>query len=256
MAILSLPLVGYVCKAAARDKIFYGFVLLLICLVSFSTFMGSGAVVEKGQFVTIYMAYSLRLLAVMALCLFIAFLVRRLHDNKDLEFLLARPILSLQFILSFLLSFGVLSLLLSFLVFVAFLLTPVVAANSALLIWAGTLFFELLIVGAAAFFFALVLPSAVLTIMATLGFYLLCRMLGALLMIIQKHVVGGKWGFLNNIMEGVSILIPRFDLVADSGWLLYGVQNIEYMPWFLAHGCLFMVILVVASYLDLTQKQF
>ena len=71
--LISFPLVGYVLKAAIRDRLFLSLIVLVLVGVSLSIFLGGAAIVESNRFSLVFAASGLRLAGVMGLVLFIVF---------------------------------------------------------------------------------------------------------------------------------------------------------------------------------------
>ena len=139
---MSAPLVLYVLKAAVRDRLILALVILLLGAASLSVFLGSAAVVEKTGFVAVYAAGSIRALDVFGLVLFAVFFIRRSFDARDVEFMLARPVGRISFLLSYAAGFSLLAALISVvsIIFVCALTPQMLSAGHVL--WFLSLLFE------------------------------------------------------------------------------------------------------------------
>ncbi len=251
------PLLSYPLKAALNDRVFWFFAALVAACYGLSFFMGMTALVEKGAFVIASVSSSLRLLGVLCMTLFIVNYLRRLHDSRDLEYLLARPVSKPRFVLCHAVSFVALS------VFVAgalsFLMWPLPGLSlSVLLLWGGTYALELAALSLVAMFFAMAVSSAAAGTMLTLALYILGRMSGQLLSIVHHHSADGAiHAFLESAIQLVSVLLPRFDLMCQSFWLVYG-QGPE-TPWILAAAalqtCIFGILILIATVIDLLRRR-
>jgi len=123
---MNISVVRYLLLAAMRDKLVYSLLGASVLVVSLSFFLGSSAVVEQDQFVLVYVASTIRMLFVFGLVLFTVFFVRRSFENKDIEYLLSRPMDRKSFVFSYIIALVVLSL---FFALVASLIVAFVGQN-------------------------------------------------------------------------------------------------------------------------------
>lgn len=272
---ISRPLVKYVLTAAMRDKLMITLFLMIVLGAATAVFMGSASVTEAESFALVFGAGGLRFLAVMGVVLFCCFYMRRLFETKEVEFLLSRPISRMTFLLSHGLSFALLSAMIAAVVTLAlsFLGKPDMVG---LAVWGGSLVAELAIISIAALFFSMVVSSAAGSALATLGLYALARMIGTLLGIIALPPSGWGSAILGNVMQLISIFVPRLDMMGQTSWLVYGVEGsggIKFLPeagsyaltlishmglaGFIAlQGMVFVALLLAAAAHDFTRRQF
>jgi len=57
------------------------------------------------------------------------------------------------------------------------------------------------------------------------------------------------------MMNMVSTLTPRLDLMGQTSWLVYGVDNIN-LTFVLAQGAIFLFLILVIALIDLVVRQF
>jgi ABC-type transport system involved in multi-copper enzyme maturation permease subunit len=251
-----LPLVGYVLKAAARDRLILSCIGLTILGSCLSIFMGGAAMVEKQEFVVVYTAGGLRLLCVFGMVLFVAFYIRRSFDQRDIEFLLSRPLTRSSLIVSHAAALVVVAAMLAVTAAVAVAIISYNLLSVYTLYWVLSLFLEVMMMGLVALFFAMVLPSATVSALATVAFYVLARMMGQLLGILT---IGGMgvWGeIMGAAVKTISVIIPRFDLMTQTSWLIYGPQGHEGFAFLLAQTGVFSFLVVSAAVIDLVRRQF
>ena len=258
MSFLSLSLVTYVLKASLRDKLVISVFSIFIAAVSLSLFLSSAVVIETGETMITFVASSLRLLGILALILFTVFYVRRSFDTHDVEYLLSRPITRVSFAISHLIGLSILCF--GFTVLSCGTLYFVSSGKIdglGFFLWAVSFLMETVIVVHAAFFFSMVLSSAVSGTLATLAGYLLARMSGQVLGIIDAGTHGGeKLGFLEGIMQASSVIVPRFDLYTQSSWLIYGPSDMVSFPYILLSGFAFILLIMCAAIWDLLGRDF
>tara|TARA_B100001989_G_scaffold225404_1_gene180420 strand:+ start:201 stop:965 length:765 start_codon:yes stop_codon:yes gene_type:complete len=254
---MSPSLIKYVLIAALRDRLVLALFLVLVVGTSLSVFLGSSAIIEQDIFAVVFIAGSLRIAAVLGLCLFVIFFVRKSYDSKDVEFLLSRPIGRISFVLSYSMAFNIIAIMLSLAV-----LALVCGMNylrqdfGGAWVWGLSLTVESIIMVNTAFFFALYMSSASNAAMALSAFYILARMMGQILGIIESKLVESHVA-LDMMMNLVSILIPRLDLMAQNNWLIYGYSSDLFAIYFIIGQCLVFYFLIInAVLLDFIRRQF
>lgn len=221
---ISWPLVSYVLTAAVRDRLILTLLLLIATGAGVAVFLGSSALTEQDSFALVLGASGLRFLNVFGIVLFCCFYVRRSFETKEVEFLLSRPISRLTFLFSHAMAFTLLALLVALLTTVAvfFLGRP---HFGGLMAWALSIAAEGIIMANVALFFSMVLSSAAGSALAAFGFYILARLIGTLIGIAAVPGENVIFSILNKVMDGVSIVVPRLDVMGQTGWLVYGVEG-------------------------------
>ncbi len=254
---MSPALVLYVLKAAVRDRLVVALFLAMVVAVSLSLFMGSAAVSEKGNFAIVFAGAGLRLAGVFGLVLFVVFFIRRSFEARDVEFLLSRPITRIQFIISYAVGFSIMALILGLAQGLCIYAPSPQTFNQGHLLWALTLALENVIMVNVALFFAMILPGAATAAMAAAGFYVLTRMMGQILGIVDAHIAtGSMMQGLEQVMQIISMVLPRLDLMAQTSWLIYGPETGQDFGLIIVQGAAFTVMIVMAALLDLARRQF
>lgn len=250
------PLFRYIMMAALRDRLILSIVGLMLVVVSLSVFFGATVITEQDQFVRSFAAFGVRLFGVVVLVLFVVTYIRRSFEGRDVDYLLSRPIGRIRFILTHAAGF-------SFLAFLAAgFLGGVVAflqmhnINAGLLSWWLSIGLEFIIMANVAMFFAFVMTSQTVCLIMVFAFYLLSRLIGEILGILQKGGQTGVMSLLSKIMEMISIFIPRLDLMGQTKWLLYGVPETLSLPFIMGQGIVFLLVVIGASVLDMHRRQF
>lgn len=250
---MSLVLIRYVLSAAVRDRVLIALLAAFLLGTSLAVFMGSAAVIEKGEFAVVFAGGGLRVAGVLGLTLFAVFHIRRSFDSKDVEFLLSRPVSRAQFLFSFAAAFSLLAAVAGLMEGAC--LYALAPAAPGVLFWTASVIAENIIVINAALFFAMVLPSAATGAMATFGLYVLARMMGEILGILDTGTAFSWAAHLGFIMKTISMLTPRLDLMGQTSWLIYGPSGIGY--GFLVAQCVTFTALVLgAAMIDLARRKF
>lgn len=221
---LSRPLVSYVLTAALRDRLLATLLLMIAAGAGLGVFLGSAAVTEQESFSTVFGAGGLRFLGITGVVLFVCFYMRRAFDSKEVEFMLSRPISRLSYLFSHAFAFIVLSTVIAVAITLVLMLTGK-PNPQGLLFWGISVIGEYAVIAVGALFFSIVLSSAAGSALATLGLYALSRMIGILLGITHQPPENIVFAVLNNVVELVSVVIPRLDLMGQTSWLVYGVEG-------------------------------
>lgn len=252
----SLALTSYVLMAASRDRILLAMLLALALVCCFALFFGAIAVVEKNAFSLVFTASGLRHAGVLALILFVSFFVRRSFDAKEVEFFLTRPISRTSFVSSYFVAFAAVAAFVTLLQTLCLMLFSYGGFGAGHMWWCATLLLENMLMVFAACFFAMQISSASASALAGFGFYALSRMIGSVLGTLDAGVTGGVFKWLATLMDGVSYVIPRLDLFAQSSWLLYADMKAGILLLIGLQAVVFSAIFFVMTAIDLTRKQF
>lgn len=255
---LSFPLVRYVLTAALRDRLVIALVLAILVGSSLSVFLGTSAIIEDAQFSLVFASGGLRFVGVMGLILFVVFYVRRSFDARDVEFLLSRPITRTGFIFSHALALSILAVAIGLAVGLGVLMIyPKILGQGGYGLWLVSITVEFIIMANASFFFAMVLSSAAASALAVFGLYILARLMGQLLGIAEASQGTPFFEALDGIMYGVSMVVPRLDLLGQTTWLIYPDMPRDIgFGFVLIQGAVYSALLICAALIDLKKRQF
>jgi ABC-type transport system involved in multi-copper enzyme maturation permease subunit len=247
--------IRYILLCALKDRLFYGLLLLLLAIALLSGMLGGTSFIEEKEMSVVFTAAASRLMLVIASVVFVCFYVQSSFDNKHMDVMLSRPISRDQVVLSHWLGFALISVLM--VIPVTLCLVYINPPNSdGLWLWSISMLWELWIVVGFALFASLILSSAVVSVLATLAFYVASRMMILFIMTAERVTASGKMPGVRQTIEGISTLMPRLDLFAHSEWLIYGMH--EKYPFSLLMGqtCLFVSLLILLCIFDFRKKQF
>lgn len=254
---MSWPLVRYVLMAALRDRLVISLGLFVIVGACLSIFLGSAALIEFDQFSRVFAAGGLRFAGVVGLVLFVVFHIRRSFDNRDVDFLLSRPLSRTGFLLSHAIAFTILAVFLSLAIGVAILVVSPGVLGIGHALWILSLTVEFIIIVNTALFFSMVLTSAAGSAMAVFGLYVLARLMGQLLGIAGKQGDSFFSPIFEGVMNMVSMVVPRLDLMAQTTWLIYpdsiGEVNFTFVIF---QGLIYTGLIICAALIDLRRRQF
>jgi hypothetical protein len=256
-AILSKPLAKYVLTAALRDRLMITSLLVVLVSAAIALFLGSSAIIESDRFALVFAASGLRIAAMAGLVLFVVFYMRRAFEAREVEFLLSRPISRVSFLCSHALAFSALATAAAFLVTLSIAVVSLHHGNPGLPLWAVSVWIEFIIMANATLFFSMVLSSATGSAMAVFGLYVLARLMGEILAIMQREIYMPGHAILSLIMKTVSLIVPRLDLMGQSSWLIYGTGDSTVgFGFVLIQGLIYSGLLVTAALVDLARRQF
>ena len=125
------------------------------------------------------------------------------------------------------------------------------------LYWSSGMVCEYLLIVNVALFFSMVLSSPVAASLSSFGFYVLARLVGQLLYIAQHPILeipGTR--FLSGLFQIISMIIPRLDLMTQTGWLIYGVVEPKDIVFIMIQGLFFLLLILIATLIDLRRRQF
>lgn len=272
---VSRPLIGFILTAALRDKLVMTLMLMIMLGAGMSVFLGSSGMTEQESFAVVFGAGGLRFLGVLGIVLFVCFYMRRAFETKEVEFMLSRPVSRMTFLFSHAAAFMVIALAVAAAVGAAvfFLGKP---NTQGFVVWLLSIGIENVIMAVTALFFSMVLSSAAGAALATLGFYVLCRLIGMLLGIAAQPPDNIVFALLNNLMDVISIIVPRLDIMGQTSWLVYGVdgaggvalgekasayavalvENLGVGGFILAQGVVFIALLIAAAAFDFVRREF
>jgi ABC-type transport system involved in multi-copper enzyme maturation permease subunit len=248
---------------ALRDRLFIGLGILLILIYSVSGIFGSTALVEEGQAIGVFLGGAARILLAIGITVFICISISRSLENKEIDLILSKPISRWQIIIALFASFAFISMVLvaltvGLILFATQGFHPTVL-KSGVLVWGLSLFFELMIVSAFAIAASLVLRIGVLSILATLAFYIAGRLAGFFLAAVNSPNLLGNSDVINigaPILKVLSTILPRLDLFAESSWLIYGNDLAGNGGVFLLQSVVYIPFLLMLAIIDLNRKQF
>jgi len=250
------PLTLYVLTAAMRDRLVWSMAGIVVVVLSLSVFFGSSAVMEQDQFVKTFTAYGLRLFGTVSIVLFIVNYVRRSFEARDVEYLLSRPIGRIKFVLVHSLAFSLIAFLFAFIVGGVVFVMNQGNIDVGFFLWWASIFVEFVIMANVAMFFAFVMTSTTACTIIVFAFYLLSRLMGEILGILAKNTSDGIFAFLSQIMNVISIIIPRLDMMGQTKWLLYGVTPEISYGFMVAQTLVFLSLVVCATCIDMKRRQF
>ena len=221
--------IRYILLTALRDWLFLALMIGVVACSLIAHLLGSTALVETQEMTLSYVSASTRIVIVMGLIIFACFHVRNAFDTKEVDMFLARPVTRANLVFSYWLGFAVVATLLV-LPTVGFVALQGLMDKTGFLLWTISLLAECWLAVAVALFTSFTLRSAVTSVLASIGFYVLGRMMGFFIITTKSaFLFDQQWlnAILTGALKGVSVIMPRLDFFAKSEWLIYGVKNMQ-----------------------------
>ena len=249
----------FILLTGLRDKLYLSLLLILTGIFGLSNLVGFSALSEEGQMQLVYFSFLSRVVIVCGMTLFICFYINKEFENKEIDFILAKPISRNAFVLSYWGSFNLISLILIIpVVFVAWFFNKPNLVG--LLWWSISVILELMLVSTFAIVSSLILKSAVVSVLASFSFYFISRMMGFFVysISIPKDIASFKSssGFSEGLLKIISVVFPRLDLFGKSEWLLYGIKNIKDIYIVLIQSFIYIALMLFIAFNDFRRKQF
>jgi hypothetical protein len=258
-------IIRYTIITALRDWLFLGILLLVLLGTTISLFLGSTALVEQQFMAAAFISSAVRMITILGLVVFVCFHVRRSFDNKEVELILSKPISRVAFVISYFSGFAWLAFCIvtpvSLLFWALHLIKYLDLQLGGLIWWSVSFYLETLIVLSFTFFGALLLRSAVSSVLFALSFYFLCRIYGFLLISINSVASMGRSTLLGRVSEDIlsflGIFIPRLDMFTKSEWLIYGF-TLEFNHIYLVvqSTAIYVMLFLAMAVFDFVRKQF
>ncbi len=181
---MNTSIIKYILLISLRNKLYIGIILSLIACFFLGIFIGSTNLVEQAQSAAIFIAGLSRIIIIFGITVFICINVAKLFDNKEIDFIICKAISRQKFILSFIVGYLICSLLIVIPTILALNLLANLDSSGAFF-WSLSLIFEALIMTCFAFLCSLILENSLLSILASIAFYAISRMMGFFVMSIK-----------------------------------------------------------------------
>lgn len=250
----------YILLSGTRNRLYLGLFICLVISFSLAIFLGSTALIEQQQMTTAYISGLSRGVLIIGTILFVCLSMNKAFENKEVEFIISKAISREQFILSYLLGFFV-AVLLIFIPLIGAILLVTHADKFGLLIWSLSLLSEAMIMIVFSLLASLILKNSFSSIMASVGFYAISRLMGMFVMAIElPKNISANFEFSTSsfavVLKILSAIFPRLDLFGQSSWLNYGVQDFSNLKIILLQSLIYIPLMIFMAFHDFKKKQF
>lgn len=250
-------ILNYIILSGLRDRLYIGIFFTLLISFSLAIFLGSTFLTETSQTVAAYIAGSSRIILIVGMILFTCLNINRAFENKEIEFILSKAISREKFILSYLFGFMISGMV----ILLPLLLVMLILINVnklGMLIWSLNLLAELMIVICFSLLTSLILKNSFSSILASLSFYIISRLMGVFTMAIDlpQEFLQVKNNFFPTILKIISIAFPRLDLFSQSSWIIYGIEDFSKIKIIALQSLIYIPLMIFMAFHDFKKKQF
>lgn len=250
--------VRYVFLTALRDWLFWAMLGGIMIASLIAHMLGATAAENVKEMTLSYSSEAARAMIVTGLIIFACFHLRGAFDSREIDVFLSRPITRANLVISYWIGFANVAFLH---VMAVVILTGIqgVISWKGFIFWSISLLLECWLVVAIALFASFTLRSAVASILASIGFYVLARMMAYFIVTSQTaFLFESAW--LNAIpvysLKSISMLVPRLDFFAKSDWLTDGFHKAQDLEFFIFQAVIFIPLLILATIADFRNKEF
>jgi ABC-type transport system involved in multi-copper enzyme maturation permease subunit len=238
---------------ALRSRMLWLVGVLLLVAVASAAFLQQVALIETARIQAAIIAALLRACAGFLVAAFVVMSMVREFNDKVLELMLAQPWPRAAYLFGKFVGFSAAGFALAAIVSLplAFLSPPAQVA-----IWALSLACELVILAAMSLFCVITLAHVVPALAAVLGFYVLGRSMAAIQIIARPGDTSPHLAdrLANWIVEAIAAVLPRFDLMTQTAWLVNGPPGAGTIASVLAQAAIYAALLVAAAQFDLHRQ--
>jgi len=240
---------------AVRNRLFFLALTGLVCAYGLSEFISELAITESREFVTSFLAFSLRFFCVFVIGLFVVTSIVREFNDKGFEYILALPYPRYIYYFGKFLGFGLLAVVVVLSVSVILLFY---AGLISTLFWCLSLVFELLIVVALSLLFTFTFKQITPAFSGVMAFYLLSRSMETIQLIsdspmLQTNTLSQE--FINTLLDIIAFLMPRLDIFTRTEWLVYGNMDMSVLYTNLLQTIIYVILLSACSLFDLYRME-
>jgi len=245
---------AYTLLEAFRNRLLWLILAVLVAGMGLTEFVGGIALTESLQIKSAFAGSFLRLFAVFLLSLFvITSLVREMQD-KGLHLLLSMPLPRSHYYFGKLLGFSLFALLTTVLILLCLLFY--VPADQALL-WAISLFCELLLVTAFSLLCLFTFSQVTIALCTVIAFYLLARSIAAFQLIGHGPLADPQdlaHRVIIDMLDALAYLLPDLQRFTPSEWLIYHTAQWPDLLPIVSQSAIYLLLIITASLFDLYRK--
>jgi hypothetical protein len=252
-----IAILQYVLLTSLRDRLLTAVLIALLIVTGLVHFLAETALVENELTARALGSGALRLVLACGLIVAISFHFRQMFANREIAMLVTRPLSRSSFVVGCALAYGLIATALALVVVVLVVLSGY-ASVQGLGIWALGMVCEAWIVATLALAFALILPNAVSASMASLGFYLLSRVMTLFVATAESPMSRSHASWVDAVsvplMQGLAKIFPRLDLFGQSEWLVYGTGQGD-AQMLVLQTLIFVPLVLVVGVIDFRRKE-
>ncbi|HEU5048212.1 MAG TPA: hypothetical protein VFT64_10265 [Rickettsiales bacterium] len=253
-----LPTIRYIFLTAWRDKMFWVLLAGILAAGVIAHMLGATAPDNTRELTAVYSSNAARVMIIIGLIVFVCSHLQHAFETREVDVFLSRPLTRTKLILAYWVGFANVALIHAAAVVLLLGMQDVVNWKGFLL-WSGSLLLECWLVVAIALFASFTLKSSVSAVLASMGFYMLARIMAFFVVTTQTtFLFQQQWlnAIVVYILKGISMIMPRLDFFAKDEWLTAGVHHAADLQLFVGQAAIFIPLLILATVADFNRKQF
>jgi ABC-type Na+ efflux pump permease subunit len=227
--------------------------VLLVVAAGSAAFLHQVTLIETARVQTAIIAALLRGCAGFLVAAFVVMSMVREYNDKVLELMLAQPWPRAVYLVGKFVGFSAAALALAVMVSLPLALF---ASFPRVAVWGLSLACELVILASMSLFCVITLTHVVPALAAVMGFYVLARSMAAIEIIARAAETSQAWTdrVANWLVQGVAAILPRFDLMTQSAWLVDAPPSAAAIGGVLAQAAVYAALLLTAAQFDLHRQ--
>jgi ABC-type transport system involved in multi-copper enzyme maturation permease subunit len=252
-----MKIIGPIARAtlieAVRSRMLWLVAVVLGLSFGTAAFLHQVAIIESPQIQGAVVAAMLRACAAFLTASFVVMSMVRESNDKVLELMLAQPWPRGVYLFGKFVGFSTAAIALALLLSLPLLfLVPI----ERIPLWSLSLACELVVLTAMSLFFVITLTHIVPALAAVFAFYVLARSIAAIQIIASASESSTRWidRLADLIVSGIALLLPRFDQMTQSAWLVVQSPNSSMIGNILAQTAIYTALLVAAAQFDLHRQ--
>lgn len=243
---------SYTLMEAFRNRLLYIIAIFIALTIGASLFAGGLSIIEVNETQSQVLGLIYRFGSVIICSLLVISGANREFNDKNHELILSTAVTRTQYFIGKLIGYYLVGLLMCLAIAVTLLFFANYIAVAA---WATSLFAEVIIMTTSALMFATIINNLTLSIILQFGFYILSRSMGAIVMMANSNPSDSATsGFIGNIIETISYVIPQLHKFANSDWLTGAITDYGSMSFILLQALIFSSLLIAISIFDFSRK--
>lgn len=238
-----------------RDKFLLFILIGVATLFLVSLFVGELAITEGSQTQVAILAFSLRLFCVFTIGLFVITSMIREFNDKGFELILSHPVPRSTYYFGKFSGFAIVAFFISV---ISIFCLSIYAPISASIIWALSLFCELLIIIAFSLLALFSFNSITISFSVVIAFYFLSRSIEVIQLIgsspiLESSALSHK--FMNYLLDMIAYVIPDLYKFTKTEWVVYAVEIQSELLVVFGQTVIYVVLLSSIALFDLYRKE-
>lgn len=240
---------------AIRNRLLWVVAAVMVATLGLAQFLNQVAITESVEIQASIAAALLRLAAVFIVVTFVITAMVRESNDKVTELILSQAAPRSAYFLGRFAGFSLVAVTVALLFALPLgLFSPA----ARLVLWTGSLVFELLVMVSVSLFCVLSLTQVLSAFAATAGFYLLSRSMAAMQVIASAPLAEHRLtdNVVAGIVNAIALLLPSLDRMTQTAWLVDTPPDARLIFEIVMQSLLYVVLIASAALFDLHRKNY